>query len=319
MARHAWSSWIGRQRPHVLRLCLLLMLPACGRTASRNPQRDVAADSARLLEVLEARADSLHRWLRGDLSVVAEPIERGVDPDVAILGLTRRLRDAESEWRAVVPPIDSVPTPSPFGALADSVVAFQGRRIEPRLRRALAVVPEVVELCDRSPASWYCRVENVYRGRHLTPRMAMALDTLQTLAQTAEQWATEEEEQHWEDIGWLAGYYKRYLTRRRLVTREWVEWDESRQLGTISPAGRARERIAETIENTLRSQGCRGCWAVVTDSDYTTLRVLDTRAEDTPNDYRDAPVDLWEAGFLEVEYLSSPGRIYAVHRRSPDD
>lgn len=299
-------------------LGFVLAVQACGRTASQSAAADAAADSVGGRVVLEARADSLHRWLGGDAALAAGLLESGTDPDIAVLGLTRRFRTSLSEWRGTTPGADSLPESAGYAALADSVIALQRRRIEPRLERALAVVPEVAELCDRSPASWYCRLQNPFRRRQLTPRMAMALDTLTTLGETAEYWGTAQEDQYWKDIGWLAGYYKRYLVRRLLVTREWVEWDEAQRRGVISEAGRVRERLAQAIEDALLAEGCRGCWAVAADSDFTTLRVLDTRADSMANDYRAAPLVLWEAGFIKVEYRSSPGTVYAIHRRFPD-
>lgn len=297
---------------------LMLTAQACGRTASQSAGTASDADSVRARAVLEARADSVRRWLTGDTALATGFIASGADPDIAVLGLTRRLRGALAEWRGGIPGSDSLPETVRFAALADSAIALQARRIARRLDRSLAVVPEVAELCDETPASWYCRLQNAFRGRYLTPKMAMALDTLAALGPTAQDWDTTEQRQHWQDIGWLAGYYKQYLVRRRLVTPEWVEWDEAERRGVISEAGRARERLARRIQDRLLAAGCRGCWAVAADSDFTTLRVLDTRVDSMPNDYRAAPLDLWEAGFLEVEYRSSPGRVYAIHRRSPD-
>ena len=211
--------------------CLLLVTQACGRSESRRTPEDAAADSAQALALLEARADSLHRWLDGDTTLVEHWLAQGDDPDVAVLGLTRRLRAAESEWRMTVAGDDSLSDRPSIELLADSVIGMQGRRIAQRLRRALAVVPEVATLCDQSPASWNCRVLDVFRGRSLTPRMDHALDTLVTLGWTAERWGTEEERQYWADIGWLAGYYQSFLIRRRLVTRE---WEHDRRHGVIA-------------------------------------------------------------------------------------
>ena len=297
---------------------LMLAAQAWGRTASQSPGAASAADSVRTRAVLEARADSVRRWIGGDIALAARFVEGGADPDLAALGLTRRLRNSLADWRGTTPGADSLPESAGYAALADSVIALQGRRIALRLERSLAVVPEVAELCDETPASWYCRLQNAFRGRYLTRRMALALDTLEALGPTAQDWGTAEQKQHWQDIGWLAGYYKQYLIRRRLVTPEWVEWDDAQRRGAISEAGRARERLAKRIQAQLLAAGCRGCWVVAADSDFTTLRVLDTRADSVPNDYRAAPLALWEAGFLEVEYRSSPGRVYAIHRRSPD-
>jgi hypothetical protein len=89
----------------------------------------------------------------------------------------------------------------------------------------------------------------------------------------------------------------------------------------------ARQELADLIQSTLRSEGCRSCKVWVSGDGNRTIHVLDTEATTTINDYKGRPVLYYNAGFRTVIYYSRPNVVYARHSldteprpaRTPED